>query len=311
MMHASSTQTASATVLWAPSVRARYRQWRERLAIFLMLAPVLIVILGLFVGSMFFALGQSLGYLPIIGLHDLTLKHYANILASEEFFAATLMSFHIAFTSTTLSTVIAIVCALALRETKTGKKAISFLFQVSLSIPHLAVAFAILLLTTQSGLLARLAYAAGLIGEPSDFPALVFDRYAIGVILVYLWKEIPFIGIIVLATLQGVGREYEESAATLGAGRWQRFRYVILPLMAPATLSASIVVFAFVFGAFEIPYLIGARYPAALPVLAFRSYADFNLHARPEAMAMNVFILIFILILTGLYMWLSRRFIRR
>ena len=92
---------------------------------------------------------------------------------------------------------------------------------------------------------------------------------------------------------------------------WQRFRYVVLPLIAPATLSASIVVFAFVFGAFEIPYLIGARYPAALPVLAFRSYADFNLHARPEAMAMNVFILIFILILTGLYMWLSRRFIRR
>jgi putative spermidine/putrescine transport system permease protein len=284
---------------------------RERMAIFLMLAPVLAVILGLFVGSIFFALGQSLGYLPVIGLNELTFKHYVNIFTSEEFFAAMLMSFHIAFTSTTLSTAIAIVCALALRDAQWGKKVITFLFQVSLSIPHLAVAFAILLLTTQSGLVARLAYAAGMIVEPAQFPALVFDRYAIGVILVYLWKEIPFIGIIVLAILQGVGREYEESAATLGAGRWQRFRYVLLPLIAPGTLSAYIVVFAFVFGAFEIPYLIGARYPAALPVLAFRSYADFNLHARPEAMAMNVFILVFILILTGIYMYISRRFIRK
>lgn len=284
---------------------------RERIAIFLMLAPVLAVILGLFVGSIFFALGQSLGYLPIVGLNELTFKHYVNIFTSEEFFAATLMSFHIAFTSTTLSTIIAIICALALRDTRWGKKTITFLFQVSLSIPHIAVAFAILLLTTQSGLVARLAYAAGMIAEPAQFPALVFDRYAIGVILVYLWKEIPFIGIIVLAILQGVGREYEESAATLGAGRWQRFRYVLLPLIAPGTLSAYIVVFAFVFGAFEIPYLIGARYPAALPVLAFRSYADFNLHARPEAMAMNVFILVFILILTGIYMYIARRFIRR
>jgi len=284
---------------------------RERIAIFLMLAPVLAVILGLFVGSIFFALGQSLGYLPIVGLNELTFKHYVNIFTSEEFFAATLMSFHIAFTSTTLSTIIAIVCALTLRDTRWGKKTITFLFQVSLSVPHIAVAFAILLLTTQSGLVARLAYAAGMIAEPAQFPALVFDRYAIGVILVYLWKEIPFIGIIVLAILQGVGREYEESAATLGAGRWQRFRHVLLPLIAPGTLSAYIVVFAFVFGAFEIPYLIGARYPAALPVLAFRSYADFNLHARPEAMAMNVFILVFILILTGIYMYVSRRFIRR
>lgn len=284
---------------------------RERLAIFLMLAPVLAVILGLFVGSIFFALGQSLGYLPIIGLNDLTFKYYANIFASKEFLAATAMSFHIAFTSTTLSTIIAIVCALALRESQWGKKTVNFLFQVTLSIPHIAVAFAILLLTTQSGLIARLAYAAGLISEPAQFPPLVFDRYATGVILVYLWKEVPFIGIIVLAILQGVGREYEESAATLGAGRWQRFRYVLLPLIAPGTLSAYIIVFAYVFGAFEIPFLLGASYPAALPVLAFQSYSDFNLHARPESMAMNVFILVFILALTWLYMFISRRYIRR
>lgn len=283
----------------------------EGLRVALMLAPVLVVLLGLFVGSIFFALGQSFGYLPMIGLDTFTLKYYVNAVTSKEFAAATLMSFHIAFTSTTLSTIIAIVCALALRATQWGRRSIEFLFQVTLSIPHVAIAFAILLLLTQSGLIARVAHAMGLIQEPAQFPPLVFDKYAIGVILVYIWKEVPFIGIIVLAILRGVGREYEESAATLGATRWQRFRYVLLPLIAPGTLSAYIVVFAFVFGAFEIPYLIGARYPSALPVLAFRNYSDFNLHSRPEALAMNVLILAFILALTYLYMFISRRYIRR
>lgn len=291
-------------------VRIR-RQFIERLKIPLMLAPVLTIILFLFVGSIYFAVGQSLGYLPVIGLYDLNFESYGIILTNDEFWYGALVSFHIAFTSTLLSTILAITCALVLRETFRGRRAIAFLFQLSLSIPHMVVALAILLLTTQSGLLARLIYPTGLITEPSHFPELVFDRYSIGIILVYVLKEVPFMGIIVLAILQGVGREYEETAATLGAGLWQRFRYVILPLISPGTLSAFIIVFAYVFGAFEIPYLLGRTDPAALPVVGFRYYLDVDLNARTEAMTLNVFILIFILVLTGLYMRVSRLYIRK
>jgi putative spermidine/putrescine transport system permease protein len=276
-----------------------------------MLAPMMALILGLFVGSMFFALGQSLGYMPIIDQHDLTLAHYEKLLGSRDFWLSAAMSFHLAFTSTFLSTVLAVVSALALRETFWGRRAIAFLFQLSLPIPHMITALAILLLTTQSGLIARLAYHARLIVEPADFPALVFDRFGIGIILVYLAKEVPFIGLTVIAILQGVGREFEESAATLGAVRWQRFRYVILPFIAPGLLSVFIVVFAYVFGAFEIPYLLGRTYPAALPVLAYRSYVDFDLNARPEAMAMSVLILVFTLVMTAMYMRISRAYVRR
>lgn len=283
----------------------------ERVKIPLMLAPMLLLILILFVGSMVFALSQSLGYMPIIDKYDLTLAHYAHVIRNPEFLASAAMSFHIAFTSTLLSTILAVVSALALRERFWGKRFIAFLFQVSIPIPHLIAALAILLLTTQSGLLARIVYHVGLITEPDQFPALVFDRFGIGIILVYLLKEIPFIGLIVLAILQGIGREYEESAATLGAHRWQRFRYVLLPLMAPGLLSAVIVVFAYIFGAYEIPSLLGRTYPAALPVLAYRNYTDFDLNARPEAMAMSIVILAFTLLITAVYMKISRTYVRR
>ena len=86
---------------------------------------------------------------------------------------------------------------------------------------------------------------------------MVFDRAGTAIQLTFLWKEVPFIGIVVLAVLQGIGPQYEEIAQTLGANRWQRFRYVLLPLIMPGVLSTSIIVFAFVFANYEIPLLLG------------------------------------------------------
>jgi putative spermidine/putrescine transport system permease protein len=288
--------------------------WRTRLLdrwkVWLLLAPALIVILILFVGSAVFAVGESLGYMPVLGLDDFNIRAYKKVLSSGEFWEGALTSLYIAFTSTVLATIGAVICAVVLRELSLGKRFISFLFQLSLSIPHMVTAIAVLLLTAQSGLLARFAYLFGFINEPAHFPELVFDRYSIGIILTYVLKEVPFIGIIVLAILQSVGREHEDAAATLGAGRWQRFRYVTLPLIMPGTLSAFIIVFAYIFGAFEIPYLLGRTDPTALPVLGFRYYLDIDLNARAEAMAINVLMLLFVLVLIAIYSKISRTTVR-
>ncbi|MCP2821278.1 ABC transporter permease subunit, partial [Salmonella enterica subsp. enterica serovar Typhimurium] len=76
-------------------------------------------------------------------------------------------------------------------------------------------------------------YAVGLIDAPAQFPALIFDPYAVGIILQYVWKEVPFIGVIVLAQMQALGTDYESVARSLGASRWQAFRHVLLPLIFP------------------------------------------------------------------------------
>ena len=78
----------------------------------------------------------------------------------------------------------------------------------------------------------------------------------------------------------------------------------------PGVVSASVIVFAFTFGAFEIPWLLGATFPKALPVLAFESYTDVDLAARPQAMAMAMVIAVMSSIMIFAYMKLSRRYIR-
>ena len=279
----------------------------DRMKIILLLAPAVTAIVVLFLGGLVIGLMRSFNYMPVIGLTEPNFDAYVSLFTSREFYLSFALTFHIAFTSTVISAVIAVASALLLRRTFFGRSAINFLFQLNLTVPHLVGAVGILYLFSQSGSFARLAHEFGMITRPSQFPALVFDPYAIGIILQYVWKEIPFIGVIVLAQMQALGQDYESVARSLGASKWQSFRYVLLPLIFPGVLSASVIVFAFTFGAYEIPALLGQNYPAALPVLAYRQYTDVDLAARPEAMAMAIVIAV----LAGLMIWAYTKLTRR
>jgi putative spermidine/putrescine transport system permease protein len=282
----------------------------DRTRIFMLLAPALLIIGVLFFGGLLIGIMRSLNYMPVIGLTQPNFDAYISIFTSREFYLSFLLSFHISFTSTVLSSILAIGAALLLRRQFLGRAVVNFLFQLNLTVPHLVGAIGILYLFSQSGSFARLAAEWGMIARPGEFPALVFDPYAIGIILQYVWKEVPFIGVIVLANMQAIGEDYEAVARSLGASRWQCFRYILLPMIFPGVLSASVIVFAFTFGAYEIPALLGANYPAALPVLAYRKYTDVDLAARPEAMAMGIVIALLSAVMLYLYVRYTRRRIR-
>ncbi|MDQ3386830.1 MAG: ABC transporter permease subunit [Actinomycetota bacterium] len=274
------------------------------LRISLLLAPAMLVIGVLFAGGIFTALVQSLGYMPAVGQTDLSLDAYREILTGGEFLSSLALTFYVAGASTGISTVLAVLAALALR--RTGGRVSSVVFQLPITIPHLVAAVGIALVISQTGLGARLAAALGLIGEPRDFPALLYDKYAVGIIITYVWKEVPFIALVVLASLRGVASELEDVARTLGASAWQRFWYVVFPVISPAVMAASLIVFAFTFGAFEVPYLLGKTYPTILPVTAFNEYRDTDLAARPIAMAINVLITLITALVAAAYLRLAK-----
>lgn len=285
----------------------RWERWR----IPLLLAPTLIVILGLFGGGLVYGFLQSLGWQPRLGATELSLSAYRNILFGEEyaeqFWRGLLLTLWVSAVSTVLSAVIAVGVALVIRRSFVGKRLSVFLFQFNLPIPHLVAAIGILFVLTQSGLIARVLAQVGLLNSPSDFPVLVRDSAGVGIIIAYVWKETPFIGLIVLAVLGSLGENYEDAARTLGASRWQRFRHVTLPLILPALLSASMIVFAFTFGAYEIPALLGVRFPRVLPVTALRFFTDADLSARAEAMALSMIITVIVMLFVAVYLWLSWR----
>ena len=275
-----------------------------RLKIALLLLPALAVIGVLFAGGLLSAVVQSLGYMPAIGRTELSLAAYREVFAGGDFLDSLLLTVYVAGISTGVSTVLAVLAALALRRSSGRLSAV--VFQLPVTIPHLLAAVGIALVVSQTGLGARLAASLGLIGEPKEFPALLYDRYSVGIILTYVWKEVPFVALVVLAALRGVAGELEDVARTLGANAWQRFWYVVFPVISPGVIAASLIVFAFTFGAFEVPYLLGKSYPTILPVMAYNEYRDTDLSARPVAMAINVLISLITALFAVLYLRLAR-----
>ena len=275
----------------------------------LLLAPAVLVLGVLFTGGLYAALVQSLGYMPAVGMTEVSLDAYREVFGREDFLDALLLTVYVAGVSTALTTVLAVLAALALRHGP-GRVS-SVVFQIPLTIPHLVAAVGIALVISQTGLGARLAAALGLIGSPAEFPAFLYDRYSVGVILTYVWKEVPFVALVVLATLRGVAADLEDVARTLGANAWQRFWYVVFPVIAPGIVAASLIVFAFTFGAFEVPYLLGQDYPTMLPVVAYEEYRSILLSDRPAAMAINILIALITAAFAAAYLRFARNLGRR
>ena len=278
----------------------------KRPNIIALLAPASLVLLGLFAGGAALAIIQSAGFFWPIGEHTFTLSHYRAMLWNREFQASLLLTLAVAAVSSALSAAAGVALALSLRRIAEKWRLLNALIQIPIAIPHIVMAVLLLNVISQSGLIARITRAAGLIDSPNQFPVLVNDSYCISIIAAYVLKESPFIAVVALAMLARLGGEYEAVASTLGASPWQRFRYVTLPLLAPAVISASVIVFAFIFGAFEVPFLLGRPYPAMLGVVAQRRFTSIDLAERPDAIALSVLMSV----ITAALVWAYLKFAR-
>ena len=273
----------------------------KRTTVTLLLLPTVAVLLFLFFGGLVMGLMQSFSFMPMIGLNDFNIDAYRSLFSDREFLMSLALTLWISISSTLLTVVFAIITALAFRRTFPGKRLMNFLYQFPITIPHIVITIGTMLVFSQSGIVARIAYHLGMISDQSTFPVLISDNLGLGIIYVYLWKQIPFVGVIVLSILQSLGNNFEELARSLGANKWQSFRHVLLPTIIPGILPASIICFSFTFGSYEVPFLLGKPYPAVISVLAMRLYQDVDLNARPQAMATAVFMAVFISVLVVFY----------
>ncbi|MBS5787804.1 MAG: ABC transporter permease subunit [Clostridioides difficile] len=259
----------------------------NKLRPYFLIAPVSILLLSIMSVGLFNALLSSLGYLPQLGLTHITFDYYKEIFRDEIFLKSLLFSLKTSFISTVISVMIGVLISYFLCKNKFSKLRNSII-KLPVIIPHIVV---ILLMTTvfsQTGIISRLLYSLGFINDSSSFPLLLSDNRGIGIILVYLWKGIPFTVITTYNILTNVNDSLENVAINLGASKWQSFRYIALPLAMPSIISSFIILFAFSFGSYEVPFLIGPTTPKALPVLAYVSYISSNIDQKIISMVLNV-----------------------
>ena len=278
----------------------------------IMLAPVFVVFALLFVGALITALLQSFGYAPIYGLNDFpTLRYYGELFALPGFWRAVFNTFYYALTPTVVGTMLSVALALILRKYFKGKRLFIYIYKLPLMIPYLVGIALVILFFSNGGIIARLLYAMGIIEETGDFPRLLNTQGGWGIMFVYLWKQVPFTALIIHSVLLGLGPEYEEAASSLGATPLKTFWYVTLPQIMPGVVTATVIVFAFNFGSFEAPFILGGGFPSTLPVEAWRAFDDADYTRRLRAMAIVMFISVVSGALLYFYLTLYRRFERR
>lgn len=230
-----------------------------------MTIPALLLIFLFFIIPMYNVVTQSFTLSS-----GFSFAYYDYLFHNNDFQEAFKYTLLVATVTTVGSAVLGLIFSFALRNTFFGRKLAIFVYQLNISIPVLMVALLMFILFTNNGFFATIMYNLGMISSPNDFHTLILDREGIGVLVAYIWKFFPFIGISILSALQTVSVDYEDLSKTLGIGPVRTFIHVTLPSIKTSILSTSLIVFAFCFGSYDLPSLIGSR-----ETLSVMAYYDF------------------------------------
>ncbi len=237
--------------------------------------PAVVLVVAVVGGGVGTALLQSLGLMPLVGEPALSVDAYTEL--GGDLWQSVALTLSIAAVSTSLAAVIGLAAALTVLS---GRRTALVAAGLTVTVPHLIGAAAMGLLLAGSGVLSRIL---GL--TDGNWPELVGGRWWIAVVLEYAWKESAFVAIVVAGTLASRVAAFDETAATLGAGRWARLRLVTLPLARPALIASTAIAFAYTIGSYEVARILGRPYPEPLSIMAVRLFTSIDLETRPQAAA--------------------------
>jgi arabinogalactan oligomer/maltooligosaccharide transport system permease protein len=119
----------------------------------------------------------------------------------------------------------------------------------------------------------------------------------IAMCLVNIWLGIPFMMVILLGGLQSISRDYYEAADIDGAGGWQQFRRITLPLLQPVMTPAIILGTIWTFNNFNVPFFINQFELETSDILVtalFRAAFQYNRYGFAAAFAFVIFIILLI-----------------
>jgi spermidine/putrescine transport system permease protein len=120
---------------------------------------------------------------------------------------------------------------------------------------YLLRVFAWKVILGDQGLINSGLMAIGLVDETAPLSFLIYSQFTVIVVLTYAW--VPFICLPIFLSFETIDRRLLEAAMDLGATRWQAFRKISLPIIAPGIVAAFLFVFIPSIGEYITPTLVG------------------------------------------------------
>ncbi len=187
-----------------------------------------------------------------------TLDWYRDFLNNEPIQDAISVSLKVAFLSTLVSVVLGTLAALALeRFSFRGKKVFDALLYLPIIIPDVTMAVMMLLFFSKALDLMDTLFGIEL---AKGFATIVVSHIAF---------NISFVSVVVRARLNGMDERLEEAAQDLYASRWQTFRHVTLPQIAPGVAGGALLALTLSLDDVVITQFVAGPGSTTLPVYVF------------------------------------------
>jgi sulfate/thiosulfate transport system permease protein len=196
----------------------------------------------------------------------------------------------IAFATAAVNAVLGTFAAYVLSKYRfPGKEALGIVVNLPVAIPTVVVGTSLLLLWGPIGLLGQLLEPLGL--QPMFKP--------VGVLLAHIFVTFPYMLGVIKPLLDELEITYEEAAYTIGANRWQTFRYVLLPALRGGLFSGALLTFAHSLGEFGATVMVSGNLrlrTQTAPLYIFAQFEAGNI-ANANAVAAVLAVLSFVIFL--------------
>ena len=244
---------------------------KGRLLSFALVTPALLIVGGLFV----YPLGYSLVSAFASDSGQWTV---ANFNKAYDFYSRDIwFTVLIVSTSATLIGLAAIAIGgyLTLGENPRAVAVLKWLYRWPLFIPFIVAGQLMRTFLAKNGLMNNMLVGAGLL-EPLQTTSFLDWR---GIVITFVWKQTPFVALLMAGAMASLDRATIEAARNLGAGRIRILIGIILPQVRQTLVVGLILSFVIMMSVLSVPMMINAQSPTMLTVdMAFRinSYGDYG-----------------------------------
>ncbi|MFU8872986.1 ABC transporter permease [Micromonospora sp. SL4-19] len=250
---------------------------------YVLVFPLALILFGYVVQPMFATFAESVG---VDGLANYTVFLTGDGVARSSLVTSLVIS----AASVVLCGIVGVAMAFLLKRFSfPGRRLIEAIILVPAALPPLIGAISFQLLYSETGILPRgLQHLFG-----TENPVLPFSGIA-GVLVVHTFTMYPFFYLATSAALVGMDPSVEEAAYNLGAGRVRVWRTVLLPMLTPALVSASLLVFMTSLASYTAPLLFGVDQTMTMQIYINRTNGDLPM-ASTYASVLGVVSVLFLL----------------
>jgi iron(III) transport system permease protein len=250
---------------------------------------VVALVVGPFVPLVYSSLRSKPIYLPG---GTFTLAAYRTLFADPLFARAVRNTVSFAVGTTALAvvggTALAILCT---RTNLPGRKAYRLLLMAPIVIPPLGLIVGWLAIYGQSG------YITQVVGKNLHLPVWNLSSIA-GMSLLGGVIAIPIVYLTVQASLAGTDSSLEDAARSAGAGPWRVITRVTLPMLRPAILNCTVLIFALSLEILGIPLFLGA--PSNIDFYASYLYRSWSGGVNPDPAFVSAGAVLLLAVVSGL-----------